>query len=311
MQFYDPPNPQGEHSVEFEAIMSGRLIILPKKTWNVWNREAIAKVRNDEREHALAVNDSSERQRRLDSEARLEVLRRRAGGGGSGGGGQSGQPLGIEREEVGEGGEDRRLGRPAKRKRPVDGQTEGQQGHINFFADFERALGGNADQEKEKREREQLELKRAGIAPLPLGGSQTTLPWWVEAAPAQQPPPRVVSGVTREACPQAESCSAGLRTGTTDGAEDGASGEIKTVEGSKARKGEKKKQKKKKSNKKHKRNREEKQQAWAALREKRLQREAREAKRFKNSQGLSDGALPLAPGRYHEQFHPLPLSPNR
>ena len=133
----------------------------------------------------------------------------------------------------------------------------------------------------------------------------------VDPVPAQQPPPRVVSGVTREACPQAESCSAGLRTGTTDGAEDGASGEIKTVEGAKARKGEKKKQKKKKSNKKHKRNREEKQQAWAALREKRLQREAREAKRFKNSQGLSDGALPLAPGRYHEQFHPLPLSPNR
>ena len=38
--------------------MSGRLIILPKKRWNVWNRENVAKVRNDEKAHAEKLVDA-------------------------------------------------------------------------------------------------------------------------------------------------------------------------------------------------------------------------------------------------------------
>ena len=158
--------------------MSGRLIILPKKTWNVWNREAIAKVRNDEREHAVTQARAKDTQRHLDSEQRLGVLRGRAG---LASGGDLQQPAAAT-EHVEHGGSPS----GGKRKRAEGAQVGGEkkQGHINFFAEFEHALGGNAEQEKEMREKELLELKRSGIAPLPLGGTQNKLPWWTEAAPA-------------------------------------------------------------------------------------------------------------------------------
>ena len=69
--------PESQSSL-YPKSMSGRLIILPKKRWNVWNREAIAKVRNDEKQLAEETRAAEAAQREVDAEARVELLRRRA-----------------------------------------------------------------------------------------------------------------------------------------------------------------------------------------------------------------------------------------
>lgn len=48
--------------------MSGRLVILRHKKWNVWNRENIEKVKKDERLHQEALKEQNEKERKLNSE---------------------------------------------------------------------------------------------------------------------------------------------------------------------------------------------------------------------------------------------------
>jgi hypothetical protein len=43
--------------------MSGRLIILPHKSWHVWNRDNVEKVKRDERLHKEEQERKAERQR--------------------------------------------------------------------------------------------------------------------------------------------------------------------------------------------------------------------------------------------------------
>ena len=135
--------------------MSSRLIILPKKTWNVYNREAIARVRNDERQNAEAEAVKRERQRSLDSEARLELLRQRAHGEGT-----MQDTVHVDKEDNGDTDECK---------------------HMNFFP---VSASGRTNQEAEnaKRINERLQLRRLGIAPLPLGGTaeERMLPWWTQ-----------------------------------------------------------------------------------------------------------------------------------
>ncbi|GAB5035816.1 Hypothetical protein NocV09_03000280 [Nannochloropsis oceanica] len=57
--------------------MSGRLIILPKKSWHVWNQDNREKVLRDERLHREEQDERAEQQRTVDREHRLDVLRRR------------------------------------------------------------------------------------------------------------------------------------------------------------------------------------------------------------------------------------------
>ena len=95
--------------------MSGRLIILPKKSWNVWNRENIAKVRNDEKEHCEKMEKERNRQLHVDSEARLDLLKKKN------------KPETVEGQAV----------------QPKAEKLE----HVNFFADVEQAMGSNPEHE--------------------------------------------------------------------------------------------------------------------------------------------------------------------
>lgn len=108
--------------------MSGRLIILPKKRWNVWNRENIAKVRYDEQQHQLKLEEEKSKQRNVDAEARLQLLRRRAGG-----------------EESEDKAVDFAVVKREEGDEAVSIHTE--TGHINFFQDMEHALDGNEEYE--------------------------------------------------------------------------------------------------------------------------------------------------------------------
>jgi len=71
---------------------------------------------------------------------------------------------------------------------PFDSATKEKKnhGHINLFEDIELAMGLNAEHEQERVERERLEAKRNGIAPLALGGTQAerekNTPWWSKFA---------------------------------------------------------------------------------------------------------------------------------
>jgi len=56
------------------------LKILPKKRWNVWTRENLARIARDEAKHAADQEQKRKRQADLDQEARLELLKRRRRG---------------------------------------------------------------------------------------------------------------------------------------------------------------------------------------------------------------------------------------
>jgi len=55
--------------------MSGRLIILPHKTWNVWRRDNVERVRRDERLHAEEEAAKEEQQAQQSRAERLRLLR--------------------------------------------------------------------------------------------------------------------------------------------------------------------------------------------------------------------------------------------
>ena len=55
--------------------MSGRLVILPHKSWNVWNQDNREKVMRDERIHREAEEAKAEKDKLLVQEQNLELLR--------------------------------------------------------------------------------------------------------------------------------------------------------------------------------------------------------------------------------------------
>jgi len=56
----------------------GGLIILPKKSWNVWNRDNVERVRRDEAAHAEKLRVQAEKQAVVDAELRLKKLKKRS-----------------------------------------------------------------------------------------------------------------------------------------------------------------------------------------------------------------------------------------
>ncbi|KAJ1421915.1 hypothetical protein B484DRAFT_452575 [Ochromonadaceae sp. CCMP2298] len=124
--------------------MSGRLIILPHKSWNVWNRDNREKVARDERLHREDLEAKLEKEKALQQERNLAVLRaeqeEEGGGGGKGGGGRGGHGSSVET--------------------------------FRLFEDVEHQAGaklGNPDYLREKKAKEQLREQREGVPDLPLG----------------------------------------------------------------------------------------------------------------------------------------------
>ncbi|CAM9472652.1 unnamed protein product [Chrysoparadoxa australica] len=149
--------------------MSGRLIILPHKTWHVWKKENIERVKKDERLAREAEEAEGEKQRAVDQERRLNELKHKEG---------------------------KRKRHPGDKNRGKE-KTKSEQGgwdvdgHVNFFAREEREqrhVGGNKDYAKEKKEKELKEAKFQGMAPWALGEGSTELEakkgkglWYLEA----------------------------------------------------------------------------------------------------------------------------------
>jgi hypothetical protein len=156
--------------------MSSRLIILPKKTWHVWNREAIAKVRNDEKKHQEETQAAEEKERRAIQESRFNTLKSRANA-------QVDPAIDAPStfSQVEHVLMSTSISMPSSSAVAIR-QPSQQQEHINFFSDIEFALGGNQEHLKEKYEKEMKEAKRSGYAPAALGGTkeerEKEAPWW-------------------------------------------------------------------------------------------------------------------------------------
>jgi len=172
--------------------MSGRLILLPHKKWNVWNREAIAKVRNDERDHAEAIEAAAANQRDTDAEARLETLRKRAHHAQEGSSSAPTLAPSVPDSSM-ESAVAAAVAPAAGEVVSNEGATSlySASGHINLFSDAEHALGANEDAERERRAKEDLEARKGRVNPLGLGGTREErardVPWWTTYAKGALP----------------------------------------------------------------------------------------------------------------------------
>lgn len=61
-----------------QSIMSGRLIILPHKSWHVWNKDNLARVEKDEALNEEKRRLEGEKVQKAEGEARLSLLKKRA-----------------------------------------------------------------------------------------------------------------------------------------------------------------------------------------------------------------------------------------
>jgi hypothetical protein len=126
--------------------MSGRLIILRHKTWNVWNRENIEKVKRDERLHREEIELKRENERKINSELILHRFH--------------------EDGDVAEGERDINQTREIMKSKTPYEKIE------------------NEEYRKEKEEKELLEKRREGSAPWALGEGSSEFkkisPWYLE-----------------------------------------------------------------------------------------------------------------------------------
>jgi hypothetical protein len=271
--------------------MSGRLILLPHKTWNVWNREAIAKVRNDEKAHEEELEAARQKKLKVESEARIELLRKRQQG--------SNQTL----------GEDNTVAAEKRQDLNVEGE------HINLFADLEHAMGINLDHAEEKKAREREELKKVGgknnLAPLALGGTsaerEKDTRWWGDFVKTGGPT------ATTKARIEPTTMNAAGTSNDSQQLEEG-----RTTKDTKHTSDEKKHSKKSSKKKSHKVKKDLKKKdtsatmSLEALRAKRLEREAQErvrASEVLSAHGIEDEATKFInqhnqKKRYNSQYFP-------
>lgn len=119
--------------------MSGRLVILPHKSWNVWNQDNREKVARDERLHREAEEAKAAKDKQLLQEQNLELLR------------DGELAIKLEHDSI---------------------SSSGQVEPFRLFEDLEKqhyARLGNEDYLKEKAQKELLQKKRDGIADWALG----------------------------------------------------------------------------------------------------------------------------------------------
>lgn len=141
--------------------MSGRLVILPHKKWNIWNQDNVEKVLKDERLNrysscsslnsytsqydSLSVREAQEatkaRERSLHQESVYEKL--------TGTSGEGTKPLRL---------------------------------------DFDKAANfGNAEREREEKRENDKRRKREGVAPWELGADAKTTPWYASSGDSERP----------------------------------------------------------------------------------------------------------------------------
>eukprot|EP01029_Cantina_marsupialis_P023693 TRINITY_DN5969_c0_g1_i1.p1 TRINITY_DN5969_c0_g1~~TRINITY_DN5969_c0_g1_i1.p1 ORF type:complete len:352 (-),score=100.02 TRINITY_DN5969_c0_g1_i1:66-1121(-) len=166
--------------------MSGRLIILPHKKWNVWNRDNVEKVLKDERLDREAKEKDAKKQRLIENERRLQRLKEQAG-------------IVQEKEEKSLNDLSSEYAaetvplvqETVKRTEPLK--------HVHLFEEEERehaekALKGSNEQYmKDKERRERQKKKQMGVAELQMGefsgegkGSANIRPWY-EYTPGDAP----------------------------------------------------------------------------------------------------------------------------
>jgi hypothetical protein len=127
--------------------MSGRLVILPHKSWNVWNRDNREKVQRDERLHREAGEAQAEREKEITQERNVALLR------------------------------------AEQREEDVERGYSNTVETFRLFEEAEQLQGaklGNPDYLREKALKEQNLKKREGVPDLPLGGDDRggVKPWY-------------------------------------------------------------------------------------------------------------------------------------
>eukprot|EP00696_Hemimastix_kukwesjijk_P013670 gnl/Hemi2/27117_TR9107_c0_g1_i2.p1 gnl/Hemi2/27117_TR9107_c0_g1~~gnl/Hemi2/27117_TR9107_c0_g1_i2.p1 ORF type:complete len:260 (+),score=51.96 gnl/Hemi2/27117_TR9107_c0_g1_i2:113-892(+) len=156
--------------------MSGRLIILPHKSWNVYNRDNVEKVKADERKHAEQEDKKRRRSELAEQEARVTAMRAkvpRLGDTASSSGGK----LTLPASSSSRGGGQVVASRPASR------------GHINFFEELEAGgtgltTGGkNPEYEAEKKvEQEKWDRQITTYLGQSAAETQKVKPWYFDAS---------------------------------------------------------------------------------------------------------------------------------
>eukprot|EP00953_Heterococcus_sp_UTEX-ZZ885_P042235 21477-Heterococcus_DN1.PRE.6 len=157
--------------------MSGRLIILPKKTWHVWRRDNIERVKRDERLAAEADEALEQKQRDIEQELRLETLKKRQHLSSSSSSSSTGAPQAKPT------GKNKRKQEVPEAKGGVnEGWGHGNE-HVNLFPATEQKGRGNAEYLAEQQTLELHKQRREGNAPVALGRDPTvSSPHWQSAA---------------------------------------------------------------------------------------------------------------------------------
>eukprot|EP00038_Savillea_parva_P019982 m.30029 g.30029 ORF g.30029 m.30029 type:complete len:333 (+) comp4657_c0_seq1:82-1080(+) len=147
----------------------GGLVILPKKSWNVWNHDNRERVRRDE---AAAKKEESEKRARADAadqEARLDVMRRRAAARHSPIAGPADEEAMQALEHIDPDGPTSPPLSPSQAYPPLGrgaphGNEHGPPQHVNLFEDVERRQlkGGSKSRAKERQREEEEALKKVG-----------------------------------------------------------------------------------------------------------------------------------------------------
>mmetsp|Transcript_1033 Transcript_1033/g.1309 ORF Transcript_1033/g.1309 Transcript_1033/m.1309 type:complete len:215 (-) Transcript_1033:124-768(-) len=134
--------------------------LLHHKSWHVWKKDNIAKVKRDEQKHEEEQKRKRKKDRKNEGERILKKLRQNAG-------------------------------------QSSSGATQSQS-HVNLFEPEEedKHRAENEEYVDEEKKRKERELRRAGIAPLQLGGqaSKHKGNLWYNLAPDEEKPTRGAFG---------------------------------------------------------------------------------------------------------------------